>query len=197
MIAIKAQALADFIAEFTYYITPELEVILPEVEASKEQNPNENLVKWKLFVDGSPNQHGCSARLVLQTQSGEQMEYATNSEAEYEALLAGLRVATELGVESLDAFSYSQLVINQVQGDDFTKDHRMVAYLDKVKNMSIKIKDFKMRQIPRDENKKAYTLANLASAFDFISDRSIPMEFFPKPSIEIAKTSVILKKVQC
>ena len=41
---------------------------------------------------------------------------ATNNEAEYESLFAGLRVATKLGVESLNAFSDSQLVVNQVQG---------------------------------------------------------------------------------
>ena len=62
------------------------------------------------------------------------MEYAihigfkvANNEAEYEALLAGLRVATELGVDILDAFSDSQLVVNQVQGDYLTKDTRMLA----------------------------------------------------------------------
>ena len=42
---------------------------------------------------------------------------ATNNEAEYEALLAGLRVVAELGMESLNAFSNSQLMVNQVQGD--------------------------------------------------------------------------------
>ena len=49
-----------------------------------------------------------------------------------------------------------------------------MAYLDEVKTISIKIKDFKIRQIPREEYKKAGALANLASAFDFISYRSIP-----------------------
>ena len=75
----------------------------------------------ELFVDGLSNQHGCGARLVLQTPFGEQMEYAirigfkaTNNEAKYEAFLAGLRVASELGEELLDAFSASQLVVNQV-----------------------------------------------------------------------------------
>ena len=63
----------------------------------------------------------------------------------------------------------------------------MVAYLDKVKNMSMKIKDFKIWQIPIEENRKADVLANLASDFDFISDRSIPIEFLPNPSIEVAK----------
>ncbi|GFZ14451.1 hypothetical protein Acr_24g0006410 [Actinidia rufa] len=51
---------------------------------------------------------------------------ATNNEAEYKALLAGVKVATELGVESLDAFNDSQLVVNQVKGDYLTKDARMI-----------------------------------------------------------------------
>ena len=60
-------------------------------------------------MDGSSNQHGYGAGLVLQITLGEQMKYtihigfkATNNEVEYEALLARLRVVAELGVESLD-----------------------------------------------------------------------------------------------
>ena len=64
----------------------------------------------------------------------------------------------------------------------------MVAYLDEVKNISMKIKDFNNGQFPKEENKKADALANLASAFDFISDRNIPLEFLPNPSIEVVKT---------
>ena len=91
-------------------------------------------------MDGSSNQHGCGAGLVLQIPLSEQIEYAihirfkaTSNEAEYETLLARLRVAIELGVESLDAFSDSQLVVNQVQGDYLAKDLQMVAYLNEVK----------------------------------------------------------------
>ena len=50
----------------------------------------------------------------------------------------------------------------------------------------MKIKDFRIRQIPREENKEADALANLTSAFNFISDRSIPLKFLPNPSIEVA-----------
>ena len=84
------------------------------------------------------------------------MEYAihigfktTTNEAEYETFLVERRVAIELGVYSLDAFSDSQLVINQVQWDYFAKDLQTIAYLDEVENMSMKIKDFKICQIPR------------------------------------------------
>ncbi|GFS34948.1 hypothetical protein Acr_00g0036940 [Actinidia rufa] len=58
----------------------------------------------------------------------EEQDQATNNEAEYEALLARLRVVAELGIESLDAFSDSHLVVNQVQGDYLVKDLRMVDY---------------------------------------------------------------------
>ena len=36
--AIKAQALADFIAEFTYDIAPESEMSLPNVESQKSRD---------------------------------------------------------------------------------------------------------------------------------------------------------------
>ena len=59
----------------------------------------------------------------------------------------------------------------------------MMAYLDEVKNVSMKIKDFKILQIPREENKKADALTSLASTFDFILDRNIPLVFLTSPSI--------------
>ena len=64
----------------------------------------------------------------------------------------------------------------------------MVAYLDEVKTMTAKIQNFKIRQIPKEENKKVDALDNIASAFEFISERSIPLKFLPSPSIEVAKT---------
>ncbi|GFZ12046.1 hypothetical protein Acr_23g0004310 [Actinidia rufa] len=147
----------------------DIDVTLPK-EAPTEQNPNEDLARWTLFVDGSSNQHDCGAGLVFQTPFGEQMDYAIwtgfraiNNEAEYESLLARLRVATEFGVDSLEAFS-------------------------EVKTISRKIKDFRIRQIPREENRNADALVNLTLAFDFISDRSIPLEFLANPSIEFAKS---------
>ncbi|GFS41152.1 hypothetical protein Acr_00g0072680 [Actinidia rufa] len=86
--AIKAKALANFVAKLTHDV-PEPRVIPPKVVASKEQDPDEDLTKWKLFLDGSFNQHGYGAGLVLQISLGEQMEYAirigfkaTNNEVE-------------------------------------------------------------------------------------------------------------------
>ena len=63
----------------------------------------------------------------------------------------------------------------------------MAAYLNEVKNISKKIRDFTIRQIPREENRKDDALANLVSTFNFISDINIPLKFLSNPSIEIAK----------
>ncbi|KAM2133267.1 hypothetical protein ACFX1R_003389 [Malus domestica] len=69
---------------------------------------------WSLYVDDSSNQQGCGAGLVFTTPDKVAMEYAfrfkfkaSNNEVEYEALLAGLRLAKHLGVKRIDIFSDS------------------------------------------------------------------------------------------
>ncbi|GFS41439.1 hypothetical protein Acr_00g0074330 [Actinidia rufa] len=74
---------------------------------------------------------------------------------------------------------------DHIQRDYLTEYLRMLSYLDEVKAM--KIKDFKICQIPQEENKQADVLPNLAFAFDFISDKSVLFEFLPNPSIDVAK----------
>ena len=44
------QALTNFIAEFIYDVAPN-----HEMEALKEQNQDDDVAKWNLFVDGSSN----------------------------------------------------------------------------------------------------------------------------------------------
>ncbi|CAL8991494.1 unnamed protein product [Prunus brigantina] len=67
-----------------------------------------NAPHWTLYVDGSSNRQGSGAGLVLRTPDHTTIEYAirfqfraSNNEAEYEALLAGLRLAQHTGAERL------------------------------------------------------------------------------------------------
>ena len=64
--AIKAQALVDFTAKFMHDAASNF-----EVETHEEQDHDDGLARWKLFVDGSSNQHGYGAELVLQIPLGE------------------------------------------------------------------------------------------------------------------------------
>ncbi|GJZ65338.1 reverse transcriptase domain-containing protein [Tanacetum coccineum] len=51
--------------------------------------------------------------------------------AEYEALIAGLKIAEQMGVKNLKANVDSRLVANQVNGTYVAKENDMVRYLDK------------------------------------------------------------------
>ncbi|KAL0366948.1 UNVERIFIED_CONTAM: Retrovirus-related Pol polyprotein from transposon opus [Sesamum radiatum] len=111
---IKAQALADFMVELT----------------SEEKESDQSW--WKLFVDGPSTSQGSGAGVILETPQGERIQYAlrfnfnaSNNEAEYEALLAGMKLAQAAGAKYLEACSNSQLVVNQVKGDFEAKEKRM------------------------------------------------------------------------
>ena len=67
---------------------------------------------------------------------------ALNNEAEYEALLAGLRVVSDLGAKEVKVYSNSQLVVNQVQGSFEAKDPWMMEYLQLVKQVIDHFADF-------------------------------------------------------
>nr|GEZ14194.1 putative ribonuclease H-like domain-containing protein [Tanacetum cinerariifolium] len=80
--------------------------------------------KWTLFMDGASNSKGFGAGTVLISPGGMEFTYAlrlnftrTNNEAEYEVLLAGLRLATKLKVQAIDTKVDSKLVASQINRD--------------------------------------------------------------------------------
>ena len=88
---------------------------------------------WKVVVDGAFSALGAKARIFIITPEGIRLEHsfrlgfrASNNEAEYEALLAGLRAVLNLGVREVEVYSDSWLVVNQVQGNFKAKDPRMM-----------------------------------------------------------------------
>ncbi|KAL5543443.1 hypothetical protein UlMin_007227 [Ulmus minor] len=58
---------------------------------------------------------------------------ATNNQAEYEALLSGLRLAKEVSARHLTIYSDSQLVVSQVNSEFQAKGEKMASYLEKEK----------------------------------------------------------------
>ncbi|MCI44992.1 gag-pol polyprotein, partial [Trifolium medium] len=88
---------------------------------------------------------------------------ASNNQAEYEALIAGMNLAREMEVQELNAQSDSQLVANQVAEEFQTKDPQLAKYLEKVKEMAKQIVAFELLYVPREQNARADLLAKLAS----------------------------------
>nr|CAE03541.2 OSJNBa0060D06.7 [Oryza sativa Japonica Group]CAE04515.1 OSJNBb0059K02.25 [Oryza sativa Japonica Group] len=122
--AIKSQALADFVAEWTP--APET-VSIPEASTNPSQLPH--TTHWVMQFDGSLSLQGAGAGVTLTSPTGDVLRYlvrldfrATNNMAEYEGLLAGLRVAAGLGIRRLLVLGDSQLVVNQEQGVELLAD---------------------------------------------------------------------------
>lgn len=98
---------------------------------------------------------------------------ATNNQAGYEVLLAGLRISTILGADEIYIFSDSQVVLNQVKGEYQAKEDTMIAYLAIAKRMLLCFRNFKITQIPQEENEKVDALSKLVTASTRIYPKSV------------------------
>ncbi|XP_056697680.1 uncharacterized protein [Spinacia oleracea] len=172
--AIKGQAFADFIAEMTR----------PTLEKNVA-------TRWTVYVDGSSSQNGCGADIICQSPEVDKYEYAmrfnfqtSNNEAEYEALLAGIKMCKAAGAQVILAFSDSQLIVSQVNGDYEARDPNMIKYMQAVHQEIEHLKSFEAKQIPRTENNQADALSKLASSASCDTPRHVFWEVKDKRSIE-------------
>ncbi|XP_024032295.1 uncharacterized protein LOC112094829 [Morus notabilis] len=178
--AIKGQALADFLAEFSHRRTTDT-----------DEEVNE--IRWKLYVDGASNETGSGADVMLISPDGHKITSAvrfifkaSNNEAEYEALIAGVQLTNHLKIEKLKIFSDSQLVVGQVTEEYQARGEKMGAYLRKLKEELTKFKSYEIRQVPRAENTNTDALAKLASSKDSDLLGVIPIKELERPTIDEA-----------
>ncbi|GKA93322.1 reverse transcriptase domain-containing protein [Tanacetum coccineum] len=188
-ISVKGQVLADFIVERPEEEDPD--------DSAKEGEPLP--AQWTLFTDGSSCVDGCGAGVVLTDPEGTEFTYAlrfqfeaTNNEAEYEALIAGLRIAKKMGVQNLQVNVDSKLVANQVNGTYVAKETDMIKYLEKVKTLASAFREFSIKQVPRNGNKKADALSKMAStSFAHLSKQVLVEELKEKSVNEIEVLAVV------
>ncbi|GJW92627.1 reverse transcriptase domain-containing protein [Tanacetum coccineum] len=189
--SVKGQILADFIVE-----RPEdnLEDTLMEDE---EELPD----PWTLFTDESSSADGSGAGLILINPEGMEFTYAlrfrfdaTNNKAEYEALIAGLKIAEQMDVENLLANVDSRLVANQVNGTYVAKETDMIRYLEKVKTLTSSFKVFSIKQVPRSENKKADALSKITSTSFAHLSKQVLVEELKEKSINTMEVLAVVEE---
>ena len=95
-----------------------------------------------MYADGVANQRGSGVGLVLISPEKVVIEKslrlnlsATNNEAEYEALLAGMDMVRKMGGNTVEVFSDSALVVGQDRGELEAHDERVQKYLRHVKQL--------------------------------------------------------------
>uniref|UniRef100_A0A2N9I3L0 Integrase catalytic domain-containing protein n=1 Tax=Fagus sylvatica TaxID=28930 RepID=A0A2N9I3L0_FAGSY len=157
----KRLVLADFVAEFA-----------PTSEQNNlgESTPRRRLARpyrwWKVYVDGASNSKGSGTGVVIITPDETVIEQSirlnfktSNNEAEYEAVLAGLKSAKTLGSQTSD---------------------RLLRFVTAMTDFET----VRIEQIGRNLNNHADALATLASVLSADFKRFIPIETLTTPSID-------------
>nr|GEY82887.1 reverse transcriptase domain-containing protein [Tanacetum cinerariifolium] len=185
--SIKGQILADFLNEIPSNASQGASV------AETQEEP------WTLFTDGSSCVDESGVGLILTNPDGVEFTYAlrfqfaaSNNEAEYEALIVGLRVATQMGVKNIQENVDSKLVANQVLGTYVAKEDNMIKYLEIAKGLVSGFKTFSISQGPRSKNKKADALTKIASTSFAHLSKQVLVEVLETKSITGKEVTAVI-----
>jgi ribonuclease HI len=123
-----------------------------------------------MYFDVSLKLKGAGAGVLLISPTGEQLKYVlqifwkvSNNEAEYEALLHGLRLVASLGIKRLLVYGDSAVVINQVNKYWDCNKENMDAYYLEVRKLENKFYSLEFHHVVRDNNVAADVLSKLGS----------------------------------
>lgn len=152
------------------FIVKNLELVLSEldVEVTKSSNSSD---AYTVYSDGgargNPGPAGCGAIIFDNNKKvcaklSHFIPHATNNEAEYEALLLGVKNVLKLNPQEVVFYLDSELIVKQMKGVYRVKKAELKTIHDKIKLLLIKIPKFKFVHIPREKNQLADQLANQA-----------------------------------
>ena len=182
---IKGWIFEDFVMEFT------------SAELAKDAQTTPDLPVWKLSVDGATNAQGSGVGMILTSSKGIDIEYAlrfgfraSNNEAEYEVIIAGLNLAHSMEVDQLKVCSDSQLVVKQIEDTYEAKSEKMILYLKKEWELLRKFILVQFRHILRVENLRADALAKLEPTSQEDLNKLTPVEHLSKPSVDLSSEEV-------
>src|ERR1041385_8687764 len=124
-----------------------------------------------MFFDGSKRQQGAGAGVVLISPKGTKLEYvlqinfgrASHNEAEYEALLHGMRMAKTCGPTHLIIYGDSNIIVQQTMRNCNAIADNMAAYQKLYNELEGSFDGCELNYITRDNNTEADELANIGS----------------------------------
>jgi ribonuclease HI len=128
-------------------------------------------VKARLSTDGGARGNPGPAALgyVLEAEDGtmlaahgEAIGTATNNVAEYRALIAGLEKAVELGIDDLEVFSDSELLVKQMRGEYKVKKPTLRDLSEHAAELARQLESVTYTAVRREHNELADSLVNEA-----------------------------------
>jgi len=88
--------------------------------------------------------------------------FATNNQAEFLALIAGLEEAQRLGARRIEVRLDSELVVRQVVGRYRVRHPGLRPLFEQARQLLSSFEEASVRQVPRERNRRADALANAA-----------------------------------
>jgi ribonuclease HI len=125
----------------------------------------------RIFTDGAARGNPGPAGLgvVIEDEQGMRLRglhrwlgVATNNEAEYHALIEGLKAVSEWKPDRLEIYLDSKLVVEQVTGKYRVKKPKLQDLQQQVIELLKQYKDVSIAHVERERNKGADALANMA-----------------------------------
>jgi len=95
-------------------------------------------------------------------EDGETIGTATNNQAEYEALIAGLEAARDYGYDDVHVRGDSELIVKQVRGEYDTNNPELREKRVTVHELLAAFDEWTLEYVPRDVNERADGLVNEA-----------------------------------
>nr|GEX52410.1 reverse transcriptase domain-containing protein [Tanacetum cinerariifolium] len=131
---------------------------------------------------------------AAETQQEPWTLFTDGSSSEYEALIAGPRIAARMGVKDVHVSVDSKLVANYVLGTYVAKEDNMVKYLKIVKSLVSGFTTFSISQVPRSKNKKADALSKIAlTSFAHLS-KQVLVEVLKDKSIKEKEVATVIEE---
>ena len=121
-----------------------------------------------LYIDGASDLHSKTAGIggVIYNSDEEFFSFSeylhdsTNNEAEYKALIAGLKYLLDFKLLNPKIFSDSELIVKQVNGVYKVKNERMKILHSEAISLLGNFESWRLTHILREKNKVADNLAN-------------------------------------
>lgn len=152
--AMRSQVLSDFIAKCNF-----------QEKEKGEVSENSANTMWTLFTDGSSTASSGGGGIILISPEDFKVQLAisfkftvTNNKVEYEALLAGLRLARHLNVSRIKIFCDSYLVVKQVLDEYKAANERMSKYMKEALQLLKAFDSWTLSNIDRSINQWADAL---------------------------------------
>ena len=122
---------------------------------------------YKMYIDGAAdlnsNTSGFGGVIYKDDEEiftfSEYLHNLTNNEAEYSALIFGLKSLIKLSILNIVIYSDSELVVKQINGDYKVKNDRMKKLYNKTLSLLSSFQKWQLLHILRDKNTVADKLA--------------------------------------